>query len=234
MLHGFERTATTEPKFIRLSKALADLGIPSLRVDFAGIGLSEGDYKNTTVESMTSDLIVVIDDLKSRYGFEKISIVAHSLGACVVANLLNKNRNDLHKFVLIAPALNQRDLMRYWFTVNQLSKTNPEIKVDWNNFKNYLDEAAFLKDSLHKKITKAHVVGAEYFLENRANDYLNNFLGYEDKVLFVQGTKDDKVPIESLNVNLPNKILVENADHDIEKPGLWEEWTKQAAEFFKI
>ena len=47
MVGGFERSATTQKKF----KVLADnLNISSLRLDYTGIGLSDGDFSDLTVD----------------------------------------------------------------------------------------------------------------------------------------------------------------------------------------
>lgn len=49
-LHGFERCATTEKKFKTLADIFSRKTIATLRFDFSGCGLSDSDFKTTTIE----------------------------------------------------------------------------------------------------------------------------------------------------------------------------------------
>ena len=51
MLHGFERNASVEPKFKRLADHLSTMGVASLRLDYAGCGLSDGEFSHFTIAS---------------------------------------------------------------------------------------------------------------------------------------------------------------------------------------
>jgi hypothetical protein len=39
------------------------------------------------------------------------------------------------------------------------------------------------------------------------------------------------VPSESLNINFTNKIIVENWDHDMERPDQFDKWIDEAVKF---
>lgn len=141
MCGGFERSATTEKKFKALADRLIEKNIPSLRFDCAGCGLSDGDFSKITVERMADDLRNAIDFLRKEVGAKNILVVCHSLSACVIASLLKEI--NFEKIILIAPALNQKDLLKYWFCASTMEKRNSNIEVNWGNFKNYLDEKQF-------------------------------------------------------------------------------------------
>ncbi|NMB47798.1 hypothetical protein GYA01_03095, partial [Patescibacteria group bacterium] len=119
MVGGFERSATTQKKF----KVLADnLNISSLRLDYTGIGLSDGDFSDLTVQNLATDIKSATEVLNEK-GFLEVIVVCHSLSACAVSLIAN----CFNKIVLFAPALNQKELLRYWF-VDSLEK---EKEIDW-------------------------------------------------------------------------------------------------------
>jgi esterase/lipase len=231
-LHGFERCSTTEKKFKALSDSLVENMMAVLRLDFTGCGLSDGDFKYTTIENQANDFVIALRKLKEEIGQEKISVVAHSLGACVLATKIDEIKEEIEKIILIAPALNQKDLMRYWFVTSQMKKSNPEIEINWQNYKQYLDESAFQKDCERTdKMTKANYIEARYFQEAKDFDFSNKFDFMKDRILHIHGSKDVAVPIESLNTTFDNQIIIKNGDHDLEKPNQLEQWEKEVVDF---
>lgn len=159
-------------------------------------------------------------------------MIAHSLGACVLATKIEEIKDSIEKIILIAPALNQKDLMKYWFVSSQMKKTNPEIEITWENYKQYLDESAFKKDCERTdKITKTSFVDAKYFLESKNYDFSSSFDFLKNKVLHIHGSKDTSVPIKSLHTTFDNTIIIENGDHDVEKPNFLEQWKNKVVDF---
>ncbi|MBU1167453.1 alpha/beta hydrolase [Patescibacteria group bacterium] len=87
-----------------------------------------------------------MEEFEKEIGDCRISVVAHSLGACALATKIEEIKDKVEKIVLIAPALNQKDLLRYWFVISQMEKSSPDIDITWQNYKEYLDENDFVKD----------------------------------------------------------------------------------------
>lgn len=231
-LHGFERCSSTEKKFKALSDSLVEKMMAVLRLDFSGCGLSDGDFKFTTIEKQADDFVLALRKLKSEIGQQRISVVAHSLGACILATRIDAIKEEIEKIILIAPALNQKDLMRYWFVTSQMKKSNPAIEITWQNYKQYLDESDFQQDcERNDKMTKANYIDSKYFLEAKDFDFSNKFDSMKDKVLHIHGSKDIAVPIESLNTKFDNQIIVENGDHNLEKPNQIEQWENKTVDF---
>ncbi|MCL5093591.1 MAG: alpha/beta hydrolase [Patescibacteria group bacterium] len=219
----------SEKKFKRLADRLAEREIPSLRFDFTGCGLSDGDFRFTTVKNMTKDLVEAFKVFRNKTQITELVLVAHSLAGCVVANSIKKINPQ--KIVLISPALNQKDLLRYYFSLKK-AKNHGNLKLTWENYNDFFDEAEFEKDCCKSgKMTNENYIDKEYFLENKETDYSSFFKGCEDKVLHIHGDKDDKVPLESVNINFPNKIIIENGDHDLEKPNRINKWLDQVIRF---
>ncbi len=231
-LHGFERCSTTEKKFKMLADELASNGIATLRFDFSGTGLSDGDFKFTSIEKQGLEFINAIEAFQHETRSKKISIIAHSLGACILANQLEKIHNQIEKIVLLAPALNQKTLLRYWFITNQMKKSDQTVAVSWENYKNYLNESEFLKDCEKiGKITKMNYINPEYFLDGKDFDFSNVFDDMNLQILHIHGNKDLAVPLDSLNIKFKNQIIVDGGDHDLEKPNQMDQWLQKTIDF---
>ncbi|MSP48297.1 MAG: osmotically inducible protein C [Alphaproteobacteria bacterium] len=67
----------------RISRALAGLGVATLRFDFTGLGGSEGDFANTGFSSNVGDLVAAAEFLKGRGQAARL-LVGHSLGGAAV------------------------------------------------------------------------------------------------------------------------------------------------------
>jgi uncharacterized protein len=70
------------PWLVALSGALADAGLPSLRLSFAGNGASEGAFEDAVPSKEVEDLGSVLDALE-RWGVGRIGYAGHSMGGAV-------------------------------------------------------------------------------------------------------------------------------------------------------
>lgn len=229
MMGGFERTCTTEKKFKSLADALIKKGVPSLRFDHTGVGLSDGDFAKISVKSLGSDLLKGIIALKKEIDFKDISFISHSLPPCIMVEA--DKRKLFKKIIIMAPALNQKDLLRYWYVVNTMKKARPKLTVTWDNYQRYLDEAEFLKHCKKpQKMTKAHYVGTNYLMDSKDKDYSRQVPDAAN-ILHIQGENDQTVPLESLNTSFTNRMIVKKGDHDIERPDILKQWLAKAVKF---
>ncbi len=76
--HCFTCTKDTLAAF-RISKALAAMGIATLRFDFAGLGGSEGDFSDTSFSTTKLDLLAAANYLAEHYAAPTL-LIGHSLG----------------------------------------------------------------------------------------------------------------------------------------------------------
>jgi len=224
MVGGFEGPATTQKKF----KVLVDnIEFSSFRLDYTGIGISDGDFSKLTVKDLSLDIKAAIEELNNR-GFNKIYIVCHSLSACAISSLVE----HFDKIILMAPALNQKELARYWFVQSLNEKQGFAKEINWNNYKQYLNEQDFLRDcKRNDKMTSMNNILSDYFMENIDKDYSSLFVDFQDRVFHVHGLNDDVVPLESMTVNFNNHIFIEKGDHDLERPDMIEKWFESTIKF---
>lgn len=226
---GLERSGTTEPKFKDLSDRLHSKGVPSMRFDFSGLGLSDGKFRDTTPSKWAEEFAAAYEKFGSEKNLSSIYVVAHSVGASVLGKHLNKDPNSVEKAVLIAPGINQKDLTRYNFT--KIKNQDSSSKINWNNYEEYLDESEFQKDIQETKTTKYNFLDPGYFQECSKLDLTNEFEKYKNKFLHIHGEKDTTVPIESIEVDFLNSIIVKGGDHDLEKPYQKQQWINGATEY---
>lgn len=231
-LQGFERNATVEKKFKMTASTLAGRGVASLRYDASGCGLSDGDFSKTTLAKRSGELLKAIEVVKEKCGAGKINFIAHSMGMCPLALVVDKIAPMIGKMVFIAPALNQKELMRYYFVRDSMKRKYPEIIVNWKNFRQYLNEEEFLNDCRRQgRMARENYIDAGYFMETANLDFTHSFDSLKDKILHVHGDYDHSVPLESLEVVFPNRIIIPGGDHDLERPDFWEQWFFKAVDF---
>jgi alpha-beta hydrolase superfamily lysophospholipase len=81
LAHGV--TAHKErPWLVAIADALAEAGLASLRMSFAGNGSSEGHFVDAVPSKEVGDLRAVIDAV-SAWGVERVAYVGHSMGGAV-------------------------------------------------------------------------------------------------------------------------------------------------------
>lgn len=143
MVHGFSKTKS-ERKFVELARKLANNGIASLRFDFSGCGDSEGKFEEMSITKEVEELETAYQKLiKEKKIKKRVGIFAHSLGA-VIAVLFQQKYQKVKCFVLAAPAFNQQELIKKWYTKSQIRKWQKQGYLDTTKFRigiNYLKEA---------------------------------------------------------------------------------------------
>lgn len=89
-----------------LAKHLDKKKIATMRFDFSGVGDSEGDVSESSIEQMVNDLNATVSYAKHA-GFKKIIVAGHSLGG-MVAILVAVMNKDVHALMLMAPVIDMK------------------------------------------------------------------------------------------------------------------------------
>ncbi len=73
----------------RIANSLTDLGYGVLRFDFTGLGMSGGEFANTSFTSNTEDLVAAADWLRTHHRAPQL-LIGHSLGGAAVLAVANE------------------------------------------------------------------------------------------------------------------------------------------------
>lgn len=223
LMGGFARVATQEKL---LAEIAAELRRPAFILDWHGLGRSEGDFRDATVKRLLVDLKRSISHFNSR-GVFKFNLIGHSLGACVIALAATDRDLKIGKQVLLAPALNQAFLLRYWFA--------KERGYDFNYAKwfGYNDQGFRLAMQAEGKVG---VVDSYWPHENEFQQYCTqgrevkgikilpdywqteNFQNYDypadrSSALHLHGSLDSAVPPMCVELGFIDARLIDGADH---------------------
>jgi len=235
IMGGFARIATDEKLLLAIAEKASK---PCFIFDWHGIGMSTGNFGDVTVERLATDLKRVVGMLFAE-GFSKFHFVGHSLGACVIALFTKKYANifDIGKKILIAPALDQSFLLRYWFAKENNIKLSIPVWNEgyeqhhglfngtrvgrWHDFSRCWDGETEFQKYIHKKktIKGINFMPVYWEMENPMN-YLYYLTGYDgmtstvsdENTLFIFGDNDKSIPLESIIFDATFKTIL-YADH---------------------
>lgn len=105
LCHGFTGDRTANGHFPTLAAKLAELGIATVRMDFAGCGSSTEPYTEYSLASMTDDVNSAIAFLQSEYGVDgTIGLVGHSMGGRLVSLYPQDGQYPVAALALWSPA----------------------------------------------------------------------------------------------------------------------------------
>lgn len=196
LFHGF--TGCKSEKYFllsRLSKALAEAGVASLRFDFGGTAESDGDFSDVTPRTEIEDGLAIVNFAKglSEIDTERIGLLGFSLGGFVAANVAGTMPQDLERLILISPA------------------TSTHKKME----KMYMETGSCGRGSL--------VLDRKFFEDGNKIDVMEVSSHYEGPVTIIQGTIDTAVtPDTALQYknNFRNAQLhyIEGAVHSYDSP----------------
>ncbi len=149
-LHG----GTLDNKVVQtLASTFAELDCVALRMNFRGIGQSQGEYDEGSGE--TNDMLFLADYAKREFGELPIFLAGFSFGGFVQTRVATKL--DIYKLILIAPAAGRFDVA--------------EVKPDTLVIHGELDETVPLKDIMDwarpQHLPIVVIPGADHFFHRR-------------------------------------------------------------------
>lgn len=106
MLHGYTGNQSEQRKLIKISEALEQHNIDSLRMSYFGHGESDLYFKDLTFDFLLEQAQTIIDYAKKHH--QSIYLLGYSMGVFLSLHLLE---NDIKKLILIAPAFKMKELV---------------------------------------------------------------------------------------------------------------------------
>ena len=128
-----EEKLWTHRVFVTFARDLADLGYPVLRFDYLGNGDSEGDFEESSVETMLSDIHCAARTLQERVqGVGSLSLLGLRFGATLAA-LASAQENLLNRLILWEPIINGTAYMKELLRINLSTQTAVYKEIRYNS-----------------------------------------------------------------------------------------------------
>jgi uncharacterized protein len=205
----------------RLVRRLDDLGIGTLRFDFAGHGASEGDIAETTIARGVEDLRAAIDTLAEQSWIDRsrLGLVGYSFGGAVALRYAAEH-NRVKALGLIAPVADYAAVK--------------EKKHGRAGIERWKAEGSIEEDTDAEPVRLAY----QFYEDARSHDTFALARSLDLDVLLVVGARDDVAPredVERLADALGPRarlLIVPNADHGFEEPARAEAAVAALAELF--
>ena len=117
--------------FVSFARALAALGHPVLRFDYMGNGDSDGEFSESTLESMQDDVRSAIAQLAGHTQSRRVSLLGLRLGA-TIASLVAESAPEVERLILWAPIIDGNRYMQESLRSNLTTQmaTYKEIRQD--------------------------------------------------------------------------------------------------------
>jgi len=208
LLHG---TASQKNEvgglYQRLATYLADAGYASLRIDFAGTGDSQVDYRHYNLTSAVRDVAAAMDFLAAQpeLDVERMGLVGFSQGG-LIAQLVAAQDVRIQSLVAWSSAVSDG---------NNVGAFSPF-------FEQYYAEAKANDFAVVKFPWRAEPLnfGLQWFDEIKVNNSLEKMKSYKGKLLAVAGSVDPVVPyaasvslVDAAGSSDAEFILIKGADH---------------------
>ena len=200
LVHGFGVTKEENGMFDRLANLLANERYLVFRFDFSGRGESEGDYKDTSLTKLNSDLKKIFEYVKGQEDVdtENIGMVAQSFGTPVA--------------VSIKPGIKTLILM------GSLSDPKKHFTNSFKKRGNYVPKGISTRPRSDGTIVS---IGPQFWTEFGKFSLLEDIKEIKCPILFIHGEKDSKVVIEQMedyfkNANEPKeKFILKDSGHNL-------------------
>lgn len=219
MFHGFGGNKMGPHfLFVKFSRILTDLGIASIRFDFAGSGESDGEFIEMTLSGELEDAKNILDYVKNLkfVDKEKIGVVGFSMGGAVASILAGIRGEDIRSLCLWSPAGNMPDIV-----INDFIGEGHSDFIK-NNYHEY-DGLAFGKT----------------FVDDLKNiDIYGKASEYSGRILLLHGDADEIVSISASERyldyygNKADLISINGANHMFNKQIWKQQIIQHSAEFF--
>ena len=159
LLHGFTGHMNENGfLFKQLTNTLTNIGIATLRYDFMGSGISDGDFSEFTFFTEVEDARNIIKEAYELNGNKKIILLGFSMGGAVATRISIEMKEYIEKMVLLAPAGMMPESIAKRFEVRTMDedgnidlggfKMNVKVRDTFEGYDMYKDIETFDKPVL--------------------------------------------------------------------------------------
>lgn len=212
LLHGFAGTKSESHRmFVKLSRALVNHGIGSLRFDYRGCGDSAGNFEDLTIRSQVLDAGEALKYVlrHKRVNSRRLALVGLSLGGAIAAHVVAREPSRFKTLALWAPVAEGGDILDEFSTPDAVaSLVQTGITEHWGN-----------------------LVGVEFIRQFAEMKPLREVAKSKCPVLIIHGDDDQTVPVAHADLyeralqpgkRTVKKVILAGADHTFSKL-VWEQ-----------
>lgn len=211
LLHGFTGTKVEAHRiFVKLSRALAQHGIASLRFDYRGSGDSAGEFEDMTIRSEIADSMEAIRFLgrHKRVNSRRLALIGLSLGAAVAAHVAAREKHRVKTLALWAPVAEGAGIL------DDLSTPDAVASLAETGIADH----------------EGHLVGMAFIRQFAEMRPVREVVKSRCPVLIVHGSRDETVPTHHSDMyeralrshkRIVKKVIIKGADHTFNKH-VWE------------
>lgn len=222
-VHGFKADRHEGGRFTEVAKNLAEVGVNSIRMGFAGCDESKEDFINYTLRNNLSDIEKCFDYMLENYDIDKnhLGMVGYSMGARLTSIFI-QNHPEIKTIGLWAGAVYDG------FGGDENSFIGAPLKP-MQEQASKLGYAEFLNafDNSFIKINKDLIIDMEKYSP------LNGLRNFKGNVIVCHGNKDVTVDLKTAylamdnleNANNKKLVVIDGANHGF---GLWDNHYEQS------
>ncbi len=196
LVHGFGVEKEERGMFTEIAKRLSEKGIMVYRFDFSGCGESDGDYRETSLSKLKSDLQCILTFIRSQPHVDNnnLGILGQSLGTATT--------------IALAPEVKTMIMMG--------AVSHPKGALIRSFGDNYHPDGVSTREGSSGKITHIH---PHFWKDFENHNLLDSMKSITCPVLFIHGYEDEKVPVSDMEAyfaaaNGPKeKVIINGADH---------------------
>jgi uncharacterized protein len=215
LFHGFTGHKLEPHRFfLKISRALENIGVASFRFDFSGSGESDGDFENMTVLGELDEARTIFEFVRSHPSVDqsKVIVLGFSMGGLVASLLAGERKNEIDKLVLLAPAGTMAKGVERWVHDVPFIESHQAYDLGGN------------------------LVGKAFYEQLQTIEVWNQAEKYPNQVLLIHGSEDKSVSVEVSSMYMENCYqnqaslrVIDGADHTFNKF----EWEQEVIEAIK-
>lgn len=179
-------------------KALADSGFTVLRINFRGVGRSQGEFDNGIGEM--TDAATALDWLQLNNPTSNVNLIAgFSFGSWIAMQLIMR-RPEINNFIAISPPVNKYDfsfLSQCPISGFILQGDNDSIVSE----ESVLELANKLSKQKHITVDYKIIQGADHFFRNKIDEFTSSIRDYLQLRLLNDQGLNNNLFIEEKNIS---------------------------------